>query len=245
MSITATSSRPAKAKPTLSGDCPSPFTGPRCKFGAVGVEEPNKALVSYVKLPKDLDKTTFVTLTVKVRGKDIGTVKDSAKVTYVVKEKKPPLKPDSGEGPSDGKSGKSGTGSGGSSGSNGGSSGNGSSSGGNNTPYVPPSPNSTFNPSTQSPQVALPQIAQPSPSVAAATAPAPNSRLRGNERPVAQDLTFERMASTQVAWLAALMVAFSLLLTQLRLGRRRTGPAAAPIRPKGDHRRPRRGVFGK
>src|SRR5690606_40996390 len=55
----------------------------------------------------------------------------------------------------------------------------------------------------------------------------PQSRLQGNEAPVAQDLTFERMASTQVAWLAALLVAFSLLLTQLRLGRRRVPAGAA------------------
>ena len=54
------------------------------------------------------------------------------------------------------------------------------------------------------------------------------------------------MASTQVAWLSALLVAFSLLLTQLRLGRRRVpAGAAGRVRPKGAHRRPRRGLFGR
>lgn len=103
--------------------------------------------------------------------------------------------------------------------------------------------------------MALPPIAAPSPSVApgpsiapSPDAAAPESRLRNNKAPVAQDLTFERMASTQVAWLAALLVAFSLLLTQLRLGRRgtpRAAAAAATRRAKGFHRRTRKGMFGK
>lgn len=95
--------------------------------------------------------------------------------------------------------------------------------------------------------MALPSIQAPNPSVAPSPNPGaetPQSRLQGNKAPVAQDLTFERMASTQIAWLAALMVAFSLLLTQLRLGRRRL-PAGAPRRPRGTHRRPRGGMFGR
>jgi hypothetical protein len=110
---------------------------------------------------------------------------------------------------------------------------------------VAPSPNSSFDP--RNPQVALPPIQAPNPSVAPSPAPnsgTPQSRLQGNKAPVAQDLTFERMASTQIAWLAALMVAFSLLLTQVRLGRRRL-PAGAPKHTKGSHRRPRHGMFGK
>ncbi|RFS83063.1 hypothetical protein D0T12_23040 [Actinomadura spongiicola] len=110
---------------------------------------------------------------------------------------------------------------------------------------IPPAPNASFDP--RNPQVALPPIAPPgapNPSVAPGTSMTPQSRLQGNKAPVAQDLTFERMASTQVAWLAALLVAFSLLLTQLRLGRRRL-PAEAPKRPKGTHRRPRHGMFGE
>ncbi|GAA2599086.1 hypothetical protein SMC26_04175 [Actinomadura fulvescens] len=247
--IKATSSR-AGVKPTVTGECPRPFTGPRCAFGAIDKGD-DRSLVSYVTLPNKLDKTTTVTFTVTVSGKGIDETPGTARLTYVAEPKikpkpkpkpSPELTPDSGEGPSDGKSGKGDSGSGSSGGS-----GNSGSGGSNNTPYVPPRPNGTFNPSgTQSPQVALPTIPQPSPSVAPSpAAPGPNSRLRGNERPVAQDLTFERMASTQVAWLAALMVAFSVLLTQLRLGRRRNGPATAPIRPKGTHRRPRHGVFGK
>ncbi|MEW2353081.1 hypothetical protein [Spirillospora sp. NPDC029432] len=143
-------------------------------------------------------------------------------------------------------------------GSGSGSSGSGSSSGGSSGSsggsYTPPSPNGSFNPPTtaQSPQVALPPIATPS--VAPQSQPTPESRLRNNKAPVAQDLTFERMASTQIAWLAALLVAFSLLLTQLRLGRRPAtvrgrGQAAGAVtrtgRPKGEHRRPRKGLFSK
>ncbi|MFI6521367.1 hypothetical protein ACIBF1_37840 [Spirillospora sp. NPDC050679] len=179
----------------------------------------------------------------------------------------PSLSPGSGSGPSDAKDGKdkgssndgagsgsnggSGSGSGGS-GSSGSGSGGGSGSGsaGGNGGYTPPSPNGSFKPNdAKSPQVALPPIAQ-SPSVApptSSTTSGPESRLRNNQTPVAQDLTFERMASTQVAWLAALLVAFSLLLTQLRLGRRAEPAAVAEARrrAKGTHRRPRKGLFGK
>lgn len=50
-----------------------------------------------------------------------------------------------------------------------------------------------------------------------------------------QELSFNKLASTQVAWLAALLVAVGLLLTQLRLGRL----SVRSPRPKGNHRRPR------
>jgi uncharacterized membrane protein YgcG len=141
------------------------------------------------------------------------------------------------------------SGSGGSSKSSGGSGGSGGSSSNPTTGgVIPPAPNSSFDP--RNPQVALPPIAPPGaqdPSVAPTPDMTPQSRLQGNQAPVAQDLTFERMARTQIAWLAALLVAFSLLLTQLRLGRRRlpAGAAAAAKKTKGTHRRPRRGVFGK
>jgi hypothetical protein len=52
----------------------------------------------------------------------------------------------------------------------------------------------------------------------------------------ADELTFDKLASTQAAWLAALLVAFSLLLTQVRLGR----SAVRAPKPKGAHRRLRR-----
>jgi hypothetical protein len=69
-------------------------------------------------------------------------------------------------------------------------------------------------------------------------AAAPSSTLRSGGSPQAQELTFERLASTQAAWLAALLVAFSVLLTQVRLARQPTR-----VRPKGDHRRPKHGLF--
>jgi hypothetical protein len=52
----------------------------------------------------------------------------------------------------------------------------------------------------------------------------------------ADQLTFAKLASTQAAWLAALLVAFSLLLTQVRLGKANNKDP----RQKGTHRRPRR-----
>ncbi|MBO2445973.1 hypothetical protein J4573_02625 [Actinomadura barringtoniae] len=160
----------------------------------------------------------------------------------------PSLTPGKGKGPSDKKD-KNGSGGGAGSNNNSGGSGSGSGSGGSGG-YVPPTPNGTFNPSgTKSPQVALPPISAPSPSVAApvtsSTNITPDSKLRSNEKPVAEDLTFQRMASTQIAWLAALLVAFSLLMTQLRLGRRNGTGAPVTVRIKGTHRRSRRGVFGK
>ena len=84
----------------------------------------------------------------------------------------------------------------------------------------------------------LPEIPASTPSMAPTIpAAAPSSTLRSGGSPKAQELTFERLASTQAAWLAALFVAVSVLLTQLRLGR------PHPIRPKGDHRRPKQGMF--
>jgi hypothetical protein len=61
-----------------------------------------------------------------------------------------------------------------------------------------------------------------------------------NGSPDSQELTFERVASTQAAWLAALLVAFSVLLTQVRLA---GGRRPARLRTKGGHRRTRRGLF--
>jgi hypothetical protein len=103
--------------------------------------------------------------------------------------------------------------------------------------YVPPSPAAA---AMQSPQVSLPEIPAATPSTAPTmAAAAPTTTLRSGGSPQSQELTFERLASTQIAWLAALLVAFSVLMTQLRLGR----PAGARVRPKGDHRRPRGGLF--
>jgi hypothetical protein len=122
---------------------------------------------------------------------------------------------------------------------------------GNRNGYVPPNPNGSFD-GTKSPQVALPPITggnAPSPSVATpdTSLATPQSTLRANKAPVAQEMAFQRVASTQIAWLAALLVAFSLLLTQLRLGRRPAAPGASAGKHAkgGAHRRPRKGTFGK
>ncbi|HEX2314041.1 MAG TPA: hypothetical protein VHJ17_09920 [Thermomonospora sp.] len=105
-------------------------------------------------------------------------------------------------------------------------------SGGGGTSYTPPAPNGSFDPRVPSPNVDLPPVTPPAPSVAPnALALSPQSALRSNDTPGAQELEFERLASTQAAWLSALLVAFALLLTQLRLGRRRARPRG------GTHRR--------
>ena len=99
--------------------------------------------------------------------------------------------------------------------------------------FVPASPSGSL----QNPQVALPQIAPQGPATAPAAAAAAPNTLRSGGVPGTQELTFERLASTQAAWLAALIVAFSLLMTQLRMAR------PYNTRWTGDHRRPRRGLF--
>ncbi|MEU6039195.1 hypothetical protein ABZ801_27695 [Actinomadura sp. NPDC047616] len=235
----------------------------------VGEEKPTT--VATVTAKKSITKNTKVDVVVQVDYPDAGQEAD-AKGTQTLTFTRltpskpspsptpttsPTLSPGKGKGPSDGKEGKekddddndSDNDSSGSGSSSGGSNGSGSS----GSSYTPPSPNASFTPPA-TPGVSLPSIAPPNPSVAPGQlTPTPESRLRNNKAPVAQDLTFEQMASTQVAWLAALLAAFSLLLTQLRLGRRRAAPgtaaavkgSAAPKRSKGAHRRPRRGVFGK
>jgi hypothetical protein len=77
------------------------------------------------------------------------------------------------------------------------------------------------------------------PSQTPSTAPVVNTsnsqQMRGTAD-AADELTFDKLASTQAAWLAALLVAFSLLLTQVRLGR---AHARTP-KQKGAHRKTRR-----
>jgi hypothetical protein len=75
-------------------------------------------------------------------------------------------------------------------------------------------------------QAQLPMIAQ-EPSVASGELPAVRPvSLRTKASPLGLDPTAYRLFWTQVAWLATLLVAVSLLLTQMRLNRRRV-PAAA------------------
>ncbi|MFI0370870.1 hypothetical protein ACH35V_23620 [Actinomadura sp. 1N219] len=249
---------PAKGNPKVKSGCDGE---PACNLiGADGKPQP---VESIVKLDEAITGKVTVTLAVTVAGKvddkdvtgtgsgnvifaqlPVDTSPPPTKTTPPpTKTKTPrPTKSSSGNPPStsSGSGGSGGTSSGSGGSSSGGSSGPGTTGG-----VIPPAPNSSFDP--RNPQVALPPITSPNapnPSVAPGQVASPQSRLQGNKSPVAQDLTFERMASTQIAWLAALMVAFSLLLTQARLGRKRL-PAAAAKRTKGEHRRPRRGTFGK
>ena len=249
-SITAA---PETADAKVEADCTSD-----CTIGDFADEEFTD-IPATVSVPKTTEKTVTVTITVTVSATGLEKTAPTAKIKYVVPEPSPTptTPPPSSKPPTDKPTSRTpskpspttsrSSGTGGSGGGSGGSnSGGGSSSGGSGTNgYVPPSPNSSFDP--DKPQVALPPIQAPNPTVAPSPVPGagtPQSRLQGNQTPVAQDITFERMASTQIAWLAALMVAFSLLLTQLRLGRRRV-PAGAAKRARGTHRRPRHGMFGK
>ncbi|MFF5260586.1 hypothetical protein ACFY4C_16710 [Actinomadura viridis] len=245
--------------PSLTGEC---VKGCTLEEGELPAEEGKSAPVppSVLTVPKDIKKQVPVTVTLLVAAENTEDRTAVTKVTYTplvtptptptptktptpTPTKSPTKKPTptptpTKSSPSDDDDNDSSGG------------GNGSGSGGGSS-YTPPAPNGSFNtPSVpQNPQLGLPSIAPPSPSVAPQVTPSPESRLRNNKTPVAQDLTFERMASTQIAWLAALLVAFSLLMTQLRLGRRRdyvgARSAAAARRAKGIHRRPRRGLFGK
>lgn len=255
--VKVTKIAPALEGTTISGTCRDPFAATAgCDLGDIAEGE-SDSVGSVVTVPeKGPESTIKFTISVTVDAADVDPASaEPISLTYVVPTKsptptktptksptkKPTKKPTKSPSPSASSSSSSGTSSGGGSGSGGSSGSSGSGSGG----YTGPSPNSSFD--ARNPQVALPPIQAPSPSVAPSPAPGsgtPQSRLQGNKAPVAQDLTFERMASTQIAWLAALLVAFSLLLTQVRLGRRRQ-PAGAPRRAKGTHRRPRHGMFGR
>jgi hypothetical protein len=185
-----------------------------------------------VTVPKSMTKGTIIVTAIASADRAVDKNSNTDRITVT---KKPAPKPSpttsSGTGSSGGSSGSSGsTGSTGSAGSGGAAGGTGG------TGYVPPSPSAAL----ESPKVSLPEIPAATPSTApTVAAAAPTNTLRSGGSPQGQELTFERLASTQIAWLAALLVAFSVLMTQLRLGR----PAAARVRPKGDHRRPRGGMF--
>ncbi|WP_252809093.1 hypothetical protein [Actinoallomurus spadix] len=68
-----------------------------------------------------------------------------------------------------------------------------------------------------------------------------NTQSMQNAADEASELTFDKLASTQAAWLAALLVAFGLLLTQVRLGKAHNRNAKAAPKPKGTHRKSRGG----
>ncbi|KAB2364191.1 hypothetical protein [Actinomadura montaniterrae] len=263
----------SSAKATVGGECTAPYTSTGCSVGDL-TSGHRDTVVSTVSVPATIKDDLTVTFSIEVSATDIPAKTWTAEIKFVAPAPSPspsktptkspsktptkspsktPTKspskspsPSASATPSASSSGnRQGSSSGGGSGSSGGSGGSGGTTSG--TGYVPPAPNSSFQ--AKNPQVALPPIAAPTPSIAPNTAAVtPESRLRGNKAPVAQDLTFERVASTQVAWLAALMVAIAVLLTQLRLGKRRApaGAASAAMRrARGMHRRTRRGMFGK
>ncbi len=87
----------------------------------------------------------------------------------------------------------------------------------------------------------LPPITQQPPTTApepttTTVQPVGNSQSMRNSAEGSDELSFNQLASTQAAWLAALLVAFSLLLTQVRLGKA-TGKVALQ---KGAHRKTRK-----
>jgi hypothetical protein len=109
---------------------------------------------------------------------------------------------------------------------------------GSTSAFAPPSGAGGLSP-TAPPSAQFPQIApQAGGNPAVVPGDTQNMGALRPDSPQPQELTFQRLASTQAAWLAALLVAFSLLLTQVRLGK-----SAAARRRKGEHRRQRSGVF--
>ncbi|MWA04792.1 hypothetical protein F8568_031370 [Actinomadura sp. LD22] len=255
--VVGVSASPGKA--TVGGECTAPYTSTGCSVGDL-TSGHRGTVVSTVSVPATIEDDLTVTFSIEVSATDIPAKTWTAKIKFLAPTPTPTKTPTKSPAKSPTKSpskspppsksatpsaSSSGSGSGSSSGSGSGSSG-GSSGTTSDTGYAPTT-NSSFQ--AKNPQVALPPIAAPSPSVAPnSAAVTPESRLRGNKAPVAQDLTFERVASTQVAWLAALMVAIAVLLTQLRLGRRRApagAASAAARRARGMHRRTRRGMFSR
>lgn len=116
----------------------------------------------------------------------------------------------------------------------------GSTSGGVNTPSLPTGnlPTGGVSP-TPTGGAVLPSIPPQQPPT---TAPDPTVQQTSSSQSMRStaaepdEMTFDKLASTQAAWLAALLVAFSLLLTQLRLGK----AGSRDARSGGSHRRPRR-----
>ncbi|MEV5750366.1 hypothetical protein AB0L00_21320 [Actinoallomurus sp. NPDC052308] len=139
----------------------------------------------------------------------------------------------------------------GSSGSNSGSSGSsstttpsgnlnsGTTSGANSTPQTAPQNNAVL---PNVPQNQTQGQTNQAPSTAPLLENAGNSQSMQNAADGANELTFDKLASTQAAWLAALLVAFGLLLTQVRLGKATNRSVKAVPKPKGTHRKPRGGT---
>ncbi|REE95808.1 hypothetical protein [Thermomonospora umbrina] len=193
-----------------------------CRLGEVGRR--GKRLNVVLTVPKKI-RSGNVKLTAKVSGD--GAVDDTFVKTVEVRQKLAPKPSPSPRGNGDSNDTRN--------------SGNGNTGNGNgnrDTPYTPPLPNGEFNPNTPSPDVNLPPVTAPS-LAPKAMAPAPQTALRSNDSPNAQELEFKRAAGTQVAWLAALLVAVSLLLTQLRLRQAATS-SRRPPRPNRRRRRPTR-----
>lgn len=197
-----------------------------------------------VTIPKGTS-TGGITLTATASATGAATVRDTLGIT--VKKASTSSSPNTSGSHSNGSGGSGGSSSNGSSGgSSGGSGTNGSTTSlpGSGSAYVPPSAAGQLAPATNGAQSAqFPQIAPQNGTAAAPPTvvggePAQNMGAVRGASPEPQELTFQRLASTQAAWLAALLVAFSLLLTHIRLNK----PAEARRR-RGVHRRQRTGVF--
>ncbi|MCW2858425.1 MAG: hypothetical protein JWP48_133 [Actinoallomurus sp.] len=175
-----------------------------------------------VAIPSSV-KSGTVNVTARVHSDDLVT---DATGTQALAVKKPTSSSSGSSGSSSGSSGSSGSSSG---------------SSGTSLPTGNLNPSGTgasATPSTGTDSAVLPSIAAQTPT----TAPGPvvqntgaSQSMRGTAD-AADQLTFDKLASTQAAWLAALLVAFSLLLTQVRLGRANVKDP----RQKGTHRRLRR-----
>lgn len=220
----------------------------RCKLGTLN--DTDSAKVELHVIPQGIP---FGTVTVSAEATSGGVTGDAKPFPLKVTESSSPS-PNSGGGGGGGGGGKTGGGktSGGTtggaktSGGGGGGGGGGTTGGttGGNVPapmatLSPPSATGVTSPSVApSPGAVLPSIGTQSPPVAG-NSPllnAGNSQSMRGKAEGPSELTFNKLASTQAAWLAALLVAFSLLLTQVRLGR----AANRVNRVVGVHRRLRR-----
>jgi hypothetical protein len=106
--------------------------------------------------------------------------------------------------------------------------------------YTAPTPTGSLQPAAPGQSLTLPQVLAPS--------TAPTASLAGNATalrsgsPSNADVVFKQLAGTTAGWLAALLVAFAVLLTQVRLRILRYRPDVTRA-PRAAHRRPSGGLF--
>lgn len=220
------------AKPDAHIDAICTFVASQCRLSTV--DKSGIPIDFSLKVPTDMKSGG--TIKVSADAFSGSAQADSGDIPYsLTVTKAPKPKPTHSSG--------SGSGSGGSSGSSGSSGHSGTSGSGSSGAGLPVGGTGAVGGGavpTPSNSALLPSVA-PQQTQAPVTAPGTvqntgnSQRMRGTAAD-ADELTFDKLASTQAAWLAALLVAFALLMTQVRLGR----VHVRDLKQKGAHRRPRR-----